>query len=322
MSLLSFVQNSHESKNELQSKVYSLGIPKGSKLVKCDVIEKDSSSAYNLDEFKTLFEFSEKVTQESHAPDAKKLKIEGSSVNVNDIFVRSALERSSKDETFWSAEGCADLLSENMLPPSSFDLLFNCILKYGSFKVLWALASKDKVVEDVYIVKTIKKIIQSIDAEEIKNFSSKLSAEEPPLNDAISQNLCFLTAIPFNEITMKDSFKLLTSTEALVFLQFLYHMLHVVSPALSGSSKLHIPPQLNDKMVFKWLDCLLLAHLTTFTTSPQLQGLIVQLNATTSKLKRFYREISTLAPYLEQFNKKIKLSRRVIKPYKLETITL
>jgi len=294
------------------------------------------SMSLDLRKFNTLKEFTTELEKyarrnKKQIPQKKKQKISEfsympSSGYVPQELIFSALRKCMTNETFWSAKGLDILLENNYITPGYDDeLIFNCILKYKSYKSLKLIARSFEVVADKYIIKTLKSILDSVVLDESKLLHTKLFSIDCPVSDKVIADLSYTMLLPVNKMSLKEYLKLLTLNEALMLLQCFNFMLHIVSPALvKGPLKSKWCEEVTESLVVTWLDLLLTAHLMAFATSQTLHSVIPDISLCIKKQQYYYSNISRLASFLRYVKEErtIETMQKPIGKYTIETITM
>jgi len=297
------------------------------------------SISLDLQKFNTLKEFTTELEKygrrnKKQIPQKKKQKVSEfsympSSGYVPQELIFSALRKCMTNEAFWSAKGLDILLENNYITPGfDDDLIFSCILKYKSYTSLKLIARYFEVVADKYIIKTLKSILKSVVIEESRSLHTNLYSIGCPVSDKVIADLSYTMMLPVNKMSLKEYLKLLTLNEALIFLQCLNFMLHIVSPALvEGPLKSNLceGEEITERLVVMWLDLLLTAHLMSFATSQTLHSLIPDIRLCINKQQCYYSNISRLASFLRYVREERTTIENMQKPigkYTLETITM
>jgi len=238
------------------------------------------------------------------------------------------MEKCIEDKQFWSTQAMKYIIDQKMLPRRCYKYLFHCIKLHRAFDLLEECSQNLKNVPEAITMDFVRFLIKkySEDKDLIEKLSQSLNVMECPISKKVANYLCHLLAFPFHQLRMHEQMNKLSQNEALILLQFLHYILYLISPALYGDTSvnaLDVPEKLNEKQVLRWIESLLDGHLISFTMSSTLRPLVQEISKTTKRQIRFYRDIATLAPYLEHLQKAYPLPEAdTVGVYKYEQITL
>jgi len=308
--------------------IYRLTDKNDIETVTTDVGPPDLQNIRNLKKFtKELQKFANRYKQQQ--PQKKRQKLEfafiPSSAYISQELIFSALRKCVANEEFWSSKGLHVLL-ENKYIMAGYDddLLFQCIIKYKSFSLLKLVAQTFHVVADRYVVKVLAAILHNIalDASVEIAHQSRYYSDCPVADSAIA-DMSYAMTLPVNKTTLRDSLKVLTLNEALITLQCLVYMLHVVSPALAedATKRSKFDAGMTEGRIVLWMDLLLSAHLMGLATTPVLDSLIPDINLCLQKQLNYHSQFSELATFLKHA-KMGSGKEQPIGKYAVETITL
>jgi len=283
---------------------------------------------HNLKKFtKELQKYANRYKQQQ--PQKKKQKLEftfiPSSAYISQELIFSALRRCITDENFWSEKGLQGLLENKYIMAGyNDDIVFQCIIKYRSFSLLTLVANTFHVVADKYIIRVLAAILVNIAADGSVEVAHKSRYHSDcPVSDSAIADMSYAMTLPVNKITLKESLKVMTMDEALITLQCLVYMLHVVSPALAedATKRSKFDARMTEDRIVLWIDMLLSAHLMGFATTPILDSLISDISLCLQKQLNYYSQVSELVSFLKHATSGNN-GEQPIGKYTVESITL
>merc|ERR1711973_197086 len=291
-------------------------------------ITPDVQNIHNLKKFtKELQKFANKYKKQQ--PQRKKQKLEfafiPTSAYISQELIFSALKKCMVNENFWSAKGFQMLLENKYIMAGYNDaLVFECIIKYKSFSLPKFVAQTFQVVGDKYVVQVLAAILHNIAVDDSAEVAQKgRYYSDCPVSDIAIADMSYAMVLPVNKTSLRESLKVLTLDEALITLQCLVYMLHVVSPALArdATKSSKFDGRMTEGQIVMWIDLLLSAHLMGFASTHILESLISDINLCIQKQLNYHTQVAELASFLKHA-KSGNIVEQPIGKYAVETITL